>query len=175
MPPNQKMLFDAGPAIKRTQRSGSFVDNMQLPVHRWFRYSAGFSAEWVGDLIRSAARGGGRVLDPFAGSGTVVLEAERANASSIGLEAHPFLARLARAKLGWREAPEDLRRRAKLILSTAESASEPKLAAYPALMRKCFPDETLGKLDYYVTNRQTSGFAGAIESMAPPLPMANIR
>ena len=23
-------------------RSGAFVDNMKLPVHRWFRYSAGF-------------------------------------------------------------------------------------------------------------------------------------
>lgn len=27
-------------------RSGTFTDNMKLPIHRWFRYSAGFSAEW---------------------------------------------------------------------------------------------------------------------------------
>ena len=147
MPPNQKMLFDAGPPTKRTQRSGSFVDNMQLPVHRWFRYSAGFSAAWAGDLIRNVVRDGGRVLDPFVGSGTVVLAAEQANACSIGLEAHPFLARVARAKLGWRAAPDELRRRAQRILAAAQSASPPKLADYPALMRKCFPDETLAKLD----------------------------
>jgi hypothetical protein len=147
MPPHQKTLFDWAPATKRTQRSGSFVDNMQLPVHRWFRYSAGFSAEWVRDLILSAAMEGGRVLDPFAGSGTVILEAEQANAESIGLEAHPFLARIARAKLGWREPPESLRRRAKQILATTESANHGKVAGYPPLIRKCFPDEALGKLD----------------------------
>ena len=33
-------------------RSGAFVDNMVLPVHRWFRYSAGFSADWVRWLVR---------------------------------------------------------------------------------------------------------------------------
>ena len=32
-------------------RSGTFVDNMKMPVHRWFRYSAGFSAEWVNTEI----------------------------------------------------------------------------------------------------------------------------
>ncbi|HXT59830.1 MAG TPA: DNA methyltransferase [Pirellulales bacterium] len=147
MPPHQKTLFDWAPATKRAQRSGTFVDNMQLPVHRWFRYSAGFSAEWVRNLIRSAAMDGGRVLDPFAGSGTVVLESEQANAESIGLEAHPFLARIARAKLGWREPPEALRRRAKQILTTTESTNHGKVAGYPPLIRKCFPDETLGKLD----------------------------
>ncbi len=34
-------------AAKKNSRSGTFTDNMKLPVHRWFRYSAGFSAEWV--------------------------------------------------------------------------------------------------------------------------------
>ena len=147
MPTHQKTLFETGPVAKRVQRSGSFVDNMQLPVHRWFRYSAGFSADWVGGLIRSVGRQGAHVLDPFAGSGTAVLEAEQANAASIGLEAHPFLARVARAKLGWRESPEGLRRRASRILSAAESANRPQLSDYPALIRKCFPDETLGRLD----------------------------
>ncbi|MDX8414383.1 MAG: hypothetical protein R8J85_09885 [Mariprofundales bacterium] len=32
---------------KKIARSGTFTDNMKLPIHRWFRYSAGFSAEWV--------------------------------------------------------------------------------------------------------------------------------
>src|SRR5205807_8381824 len=110
----QKLLFDElptdGEPELREQRSGSFVDNMQLPVHRWFRYSAGFSACWAGDLIREAAGGGAfHILDPFAGSGTVVLEAERAGVEGIGVEAHPFVARIARAKLLWREDPRAFR------------------------------------------------------------------
>jgi hypothetical protein len=39
-------LFDIGvKKNRREQASTTFSDNMKLPVHRWFRYSAGFSAE----------------------------------------------------------------------------------------------------------------------------------
>src|SRR5438552_7964059 len=83
--------------------SSTFSDNLSMPVHRWFRYSAGFSAQWVRDLIElQQVKGNLKVLDPFAGSGTVVLEAECCNAQAIGIEAHPFVARIAQAKLAWR-------------------------------------------------------------------------
>ncbi|MCI5121395.1 MAG: hypothetical protein D3908_09450 [Candidatus Electrothrix sp. AUS4] len=52
---------------KRYSRSGTFTDNMKLPVHRWFRYSAGFSAQWVEEEILRHSCGGERklrVLDP---------------------------------------------------------------------------------------------------------------
>jgi hypothetical protein len=41
----QGLLFpeDEGAPV-RDATSSTFVDNMRLPVHRWFRYSAGFSA-----------------------------------------------------------------------------------------------------------------------------------
>ena len=42
----QLELFKIEPKIN-TSTSTTFVDNMKLPIHRWFRYSAGFSAEWV--------------------------------------------------------------------------------------------------------------------------------
>ena len=35
------------PALKIVGHTSNFLDNMRLPIHRWFRYSAGFSAEWV--------------------------------------------------------------------------------------------------------------------------------
>jgi len=50
--------------------TSNFVDNMRLPVHRWFRYSAGFSAEWVKSVLAERTRAPQRVLDPFVGSGT---------------------------------------------------------------------------------------------------------
>lgn len=37
----------------RKNTSGTFVNNMKLPIHRWFRYSAGFSADWVTQEIYS--------------------------------------------------------------------------------------------------------------------------
>jgi hypothetical protein len=34
-----------------TERTGTFTDNMKLPIHRWFRYFAEFSATWVQGVI----------------------------------------------------------------------------------------------------------------------------
>ncbi|SRR5258708_5483850 len=39
------------PALEVVGHTSNFLDNMRLPVHRWFRYSAGFSAEWVKWLL----------------------------------------------------------------------------------------------------------------------------
>ena len=44
---------------------------MKLPVHRWFRYSAGFSADWAKEVISQYKVK--ELLDPFMGSGTVCL------------------------------------------------------------------------------------------------------
>ncbi len=57
----QATLFgedDAGVAVA-DEASSTFVNNMSLPVHRWFRYSAGFSAEWVESVLRRVGRGRG--------------------------------------------------------------------------------------------------------------------
>jgi hypothetical protein len=76
----QKRLFrpaDA-PRLVRDGTSSTFIDNMRLPVHRWFRFSAGFGAAWAEEAIRAhAERSFSRVLDPFAGSGTTLLAAEQ--------------------------------------------------------------------------------------------------
>jgi DNA modification methylase len=139
--------WEDGVDTLRERRSGSFVDNMQLPVHRWFRYSAGFSAEWAGQVIGEAVSAGSvRVLDPFAGSGTVVLEAECAGVEAMGVEAHPFIARIARAKLLGGEDPKSLRRMGARIVEAAERDGG-SAEGYGALIAKCYPAKTLEKLD----------------------------
>ena len=82
MPANrnsQKLLFpDCDPDPGPEQTASTFVDNMRLPLHRWFRYSAGFSAQWAEAVIAGAQRFGPvTVLDPFAGAGTTLLAAEK--------------------------------------------------------------------------------------------------
>lgn len=129
--------------------SSTFVNNMSLLVHRWFRYSAGFSAKWVGNCIRSAKTkrpGGLRVLDPFAGSGTVLVEAEQQDVPSYGVESHPFVSRIAQAKITSGVEPEAFRLYAAGILKQAEKV-KPQVECYPVLIRKCYPDEVLGELD----------------------------
>lgn len=117
----QLELFPTDEGAAESDRASTFADNLSLPVHRWFRYSAGFSAPWVEQLIeREKARGRRRVLDLFAGSGTSLLAAECCDMDAMGIEAHPFVARIAQAKLCWRENPKEFRDYANIITERAK-------------------------------------------------------
>ena len=50
-------------------------------------------------LVKLITPPGGIVLDHFAGSGTTLVAARSVGVSSIGIERHPFIARVARCKL----------------------------------------------------------------------------
>ena len=106
--PDEQALAEAKRLVQKKKiRSGTFTDNMKLPVHRWFRYSAGFSAEWVEDLIGGQNSSEIVVLDPFAGSGTTLVAAAAAGVRAFGFESHPFVQRIAKAKLVWDRVDTD--------------------------------------------------------------------
>ena len=128
--------------------SGTFVDNMKLPVHRWYRYTAGFSAAWVGDLIEREKRlGRHHVLDPFAGSGTVPVEGLLHGVDTKGVEANPYVYSIAEAKLRWIDIePDRLERECFAVLDRAQRLT-PGDEKHPELVEKCFPTETLKRLD----------------------------
>ncbi|RUQ27957.1 MAG: DNA modification methylase [Candidatus Competibacteraceae bacterium] len=149
--PKQQCLFDlpTGTPIQtkiavRSARSGTFTDNMKLPVHRWYRYSAGFSAEWVEQLIRELSPSA--VLDPFAGSGTTLLAAEAAGVLAYGYESHPFVARIATAKNHWNQIEGKLFDAAKELLNIAAQRPSPDMGVIPDLLVKCYMPEVLQQL-----------------------------
>lgn len=145
----QASLFGEDDATSELKRdtSSTFADNLSLPVHRWFRYSAGFSAQWVGGVIAEANRRGAvRVLDPFAGSGTVLVEAQDRGVAAVGLESHPFVARIAKAKLTNIVDSEAFREYGSGLLNRADRIS-PDMGGYAPLIRKCYPDDVLAQLD----------------------------
>lgn len=125
----------------------NFQNNMQLPVHRWYRYITGFSAQWAGSIIKKEKKNNRtHILDPFAGSGTTLIEAELNGVESIGIEAHPFVFRMAQAKLLWREDFCRLRHFADEVLGEAKNI-EPDISSYSELIHRCYPVETLKRLD----------------------------
>jgi len=149
--PAQQCLFDLPictstqtKAALRSARSGTFTDNMQLPVHRWYRYSAGFSAEWVEQLIRELSPSA--VLDPFAGSGTTLLAAETAGVLAYGYESHPFVARIATAKNLWNQTEGKLFDAASELLNIAAQIPSPDMGVIPDLLVKCYTPEVLQQL-----------------------------
>ncbi len=122
---------------------------MKLPIHRWFRYSAGFSAEWVEREINAYGNSGGSVivLDPFAGSATTLVAAASSRAKAVGFEPHPFVYRVARAKLRWNVETKLLRTLYREIMDKAcQGIAESERADIP-LLKKCFTRESLNKLD----------------------------
>ena len=96
-----------------------------------------------------------RVLDPFAGSGTVLVEAEEEGVPSFGVESHPFVAKVARAKLRPDVDPEGFRCYASNLSRQAEKM-QPDITGYPDLIRKCYPDQVLAELDQLRCSWQSS-------------------
>lgn len=127
--------------------SATFADNMSLPVHKWYRYTAGFSAVWANQLIRQEKENGRtRIIDPFAGSGTVLLESEFEGVESIGIEAHPYIYKIAKVKLAWNYYSAKFKEDALSLLKMAKTKEITK-TEYPKLIMSCFPLETIQKLE----------------------------
>lgn len=131
----------------KDQTSTTFSDNVTLPIHGWFRYSAGYSAKWVHQVLREQRNlGRSRVIDPFVGSGTTILEAENCNMESVGIESHPFVYRVAQAKLAWDIDPDYLKECARELVIAAQEMESNNLD-YPEIILRCYTPESLRKLD----------------------------
>lgn len=147
LPPLIAPPIETEVSAKRSARSGTFTDNMKLPVHRWFRYSAGFSAEWVESVIKKRAADSGTrlVLDPFAGSGTTLIAAQNLGVPSIGLESHPFVCNIAKAKINADIDTQALRSLAASLLEKSMVQNSSTDSASP-LLAKCYTPDVLSKL-----------------------------
>ncbi len=66
----------------------------QVPIHRWFRYREGFSPALISELHLRAP-----ILDPFCGSGSIMLGAARDGLSSVGVDINPLATFVCRTKL----------------------------------------------------------------------------
>lgn len=134
----------AGPTSDEV--SGTFSANTKLPVHRWFRYSAGFSADWVQSVLKNHPEAT-NVLDPFVGSGTVLIEAEKLGRKAVGIEAHPLISRIASAKLEWRSDLDSFRAIARSIVNHATSVAAETAVKESKLLDKCFTPEARRELE----------------------------
>ncbi len=133
---------------------GTFQDSLRAPVHRWFTYPAGFSYKAVEEAFRLyAVMPGMTVYDPFAGTGTTNVVASQQGINSFGIEAHPFVAFVARTKLYWdfdiaklhREVTAFIRRMKEMACE--QLPDEAQLATvFPELVRKCYSPEKLALL-----------------------------
>ena len=101
--PQRPVSASAGRAEGRGAfRDPAFMANRETPVHRWVPWIAGFSRQFVQDALARhlPGPGAGIVLDPFAGVGTTLIEADLAGHDAVGFEINPYAVFAARTKLG---------------------------------------------------------------------------
>ena len=67
----------------------SFQANKTRPIYRWYKYKEAFSASLVEYLIREY-KVSGKILDPFAGSGTALFAASEVGIDADGIELLPI-------------------------------------------------------------------------------------
>lgn len=68
----------------------SFQANKARVAYRWYKYKEAFSAALVEHLLRKYEVGAGRLLDPFAGSGTALFVASTLGLDADGIELLPI-------------------------------------------------------------------------------------
>ncbi len=127
---------------------GTFKDSLRAPIHRWFKYPAGYSYRFVEEKIKQYGLNKKHfVLDPFVGSGTTSIECKRYRVNSYGIEAHPFVGWVAQKKLKW---DLDLELIKSIYLEIIEQAHiierQEQKEELPELVRKCYSEKNLNKL-----------------------------
>ncbi len=67
----------------------SFQANKRQSGYRWYKYKEGFSAELIRYILGGLQLLSGRILDPFAGSGTTLFVASEMGLDAVGIELLP--------------------------------------------------------------------------------------
>ena len=133
-----------------TSDYGTFKDSLNAPIHRWFKYPAGYSYRLVEEKIRAYGLTNKHwILDPFVVSGTTCLESRRIFIISIGFEAHSFVHWVAKTKLMWDVNIEEVARTYKKVIQCAEVLLGKKkidTGGLPELLKKCYSQANLENL-----------------------------
>jgi DNA modification methylase len=79
-----KGKFFVEPAL--TRQLVSFQANKKRPVYRWYKFKEAFSASLIDYFFRKYRISKGRILDPFAGSGTSLFAASEIGIDADGIE-----------------------------------------------------------------------------------------
>lgn len=93
-----------------------------LPIHDWYRFVLSFPPHLVQEYIsKFNIKTGHVVLDPFAGTGTTLVECKKNSIESIGFEANPIAHFASKTKTNWTIRGKDLKNHAKKIAIITES------------------------------------------------------
>ena len=106
-------------------------------VHNWYRFVLSFPPHLVRYYLqRFQATEKTVVLDPFAGTGTTLVEVKKLGLPAIGIEANPMAQFACSVKLDWSSPSERLRQTAEAIAASAQH----EMALLPELSPTLAPE-----------------------------------
>jgi hypothetical protein len=92
-------------------------------VHEWYRFVLSFPPHLVREYLeRFGVDGRHHVLDPFCGTGTVVVECKKLGIACVGVEANPMAQFASAVKVDWRPHPDALVKHAAAVGRAAAAA-----------------------------------------------------
>lgn len=131
----------------------SFQANKTRPVYRWYKFKEAFSASLVEYLFHKYGITAGRILDPFAGSGTGLFAASAMGINADGIELLPIGREIITAKqiLDAEFTPEDFERlrqwsELKVWERSEQSTPLPELR----ITQGAYPDKTKEAIEKYL-------------------------
>lgn len=94
-------------------------------VHSWYRFVLSFPPHLVKDyLTRFGIAPDQRVLDPFCGTGTTLVECKKQGLPSVGIEANPIANFASRVKTTWEVDPDQLAEHTAMIAADTAARLE---------------------------------------------------
>jgi DNA modification methylase len=92
-------------------------------IHSWYRFVLSYPPHLVRKYLGVfQLPPKAHILDPFCGTGTTLVEAQKQTFTSIGVDAHPFASLVSRVKTHWSANVPELRHIRSKVLSGADSA-----------------------------------------------------
>lgn len=146
-----KSKFVVQPSLSRLLVS--FQANKTRPVYRWCKFKEAFSASLVEYLFHKYGITAGRILDPFAGSGTALFAASTMGIDADGIELLPIGHEIIKAKqiLDAEFTPEDFERLRQWSALRLWEQSEMRVSL-PELRitQGAYPEKTKEAIEQYI-------------------------
>jgi DNA modification methylase len=113
-------------AVRRTiSPEANKLSNDDRAAHDWYRFVLSYPPHLVRDyLSRFRASPEKRVLDPFCGTGTTIVECKKLRVPSIGVEAHPMAHFASATKIAWNIDPAELEESSRRVAAAANAELE---------------------------------------------------
>jgi SAM-dependent methyltransferase len=123
------------------QTNSNALAHEDYSVHAWYRFVLSFPPHLVRKYLSLFdLQQKGIVFDPFCGTGTTLVEAQKKGFRSIGADAHPFAAFVSRVKTNWSISLYELETKRNEVISLAfeeyEKLGLGSLSLSPLLLRE---------------------------------------